>query len=107
MINKMKKLVYLLSAFALFGLTSCNADDTPTSSNELAIGSKIPKAELKMKDITGDSITLKEAFKERGLLVMFSCNTCPYVIKNQDRTREISRFALENNFGVILINANE
>jgi hypothetical protein len=38
---------------------------------------------------------------------MFSCNTCPYVIKNQDRTREISKYALVNNVGVILINSNE
>jgi hypothetical protein len=38
---------------------------------------------------------------------MFSANTCPYVIKNQDRTREISKYALDNKVGVIIINSNE
>ena len=60
-----------------------------------------------MKDISGKEITLKDAVKENGLLVMFSCNTCPAVIANQDRTKEISRYALENNVGVILLNSNE
>lgn len=40
-------------------------------------------------------------------MVMFSCNTCPYVIKNQQRTIEISRYALDNKIGVVLINSNE
>jgi hypothetical protein len=38
---------------------------------------------------------------------MFSCNTCPYVIKNQQRTREICQYALDHNIGVILVNSNE
>jgi hypothetical protein len=50
---------------------------------------------------------LKEAFKQNGLLVMFSCNTCPAVVANQSRTKEISKYALEKNVGVILLNSNE
>ncbi len=38
---------------------------------------------------------------------MFSCNTCPYVIKNQQRTRDLARFALQHQVGVILLNSNE
>src|SRR5690606_36837409 len=34
-------------------------------------------------------------------------NTCPYVIKNQDRTKWIADYALKNNIGVILLNPNE
>ncbi len=33
--------------------------------------------------------------KENGLLVMFSCNTCPVVINNQARTKEICQFAAQ------------
>lgn len=74
---------------------------------ELPIGADLPKADVKMKDISGKEISLKEATKKNGLLVMFSCNTCPYVIKNQQRTVEISNYALKNDIGVILINSNE
>ena len=73
----------------------------------LPLGSGIPKADNKLKDISGKEVTLKSAMKENGLLVMFSCNTCPYVIKNQQRTKEICQYALENNIGVVLINSNE
>lgn len=74
---------------------------------DLPIGSTIPKADIKLKDINGKEISLKEAQKKNGLLVMFSCNTCPYVIKNQGRTKEICAYALKNNLGVVLINSNE
>jgi len=73
----------------------------------LEVGSKLPKPDIKMKDVTGKEISLNDAKKSNGLLVMFSCNTCPYVARNQERTREICHFALKNNIGVILINSNE
>ena len=74
---------------------------------ELPIGADIPKPDVKMKDISGKEVSLHDAKKEKGLLVMFSCNTCPYVIKNQQRTKDICNYALANNIGVILINSNE
>ena len=75
--------------------------------NVLPIGSDLPKADIKMKDINGKLVTMKEAKKKNGLLVMFSCNTCPVVIKNQQRTKAISKYALQNDIGVILLNSNE
>lgn len=38
---------------------------------------------------------------------MFSCNTCPIVIRNQARTKDICTYAKNNQIGVILLNANE
>ncbi|RYZ21309.1 MAG: thioredoxin family protein [Chitinophagaceae bacterium] len=73
----------------------------------LPIGSKLPKADVKMLDISGKKISMADAAKKNGLLVMFSCNTCPYVVKNEQRTTTVSVFAAKNNVGVILINSNE
>lgn len=73
----------------------------------LPIGSGIPKVEVKVKDISGKEITLADARKENGLLVMFSCNTCPYVINNQSRTKEICSYARDKKIGVIVLNSNE
>ena len=75
--------------------------------NSLPIGAMIPKIDTRLKDISGKEITLKEASKEGGLLVMFSCNTCPVVIRNQSRTKQICQYALSKNIGVVLLNANE
>lgn len=73
----------------------------------LPLGSAIPSAEIKMKDISGKTISLKDAKTDKGLLVMFSCNTCPYVVKNQSRTKEACSYATENGVGVAIINSNE
>ena len=73
----------------------------------LPIGSDLPKATLLIKDTENEDISMKDAARKNGLLVMFSCNTCPYVMKNQERTRTICKYALQNNIGVILLNSNE
>ncbi len=78
-----------------------------TTGDSLQIGSIMPKSDLKMQDISGKNITMKEAKKDNGILVMFSCNTCPYVIKNQARTVAINEYAAKNNVGVIILNSNE
>jgi thioredoxin-related protein len=97
----MKKILFLSAALATLGLAAFTVID------DLAIGSTLPKADVKMKDISGKEITLKSAMGKNGLLVMFSCNTCPYVIKNQARTNENAAAALAKNIGVVLVNSNE
>ena len=78
-----------------------------TMEDPLPLGAGVPKADNKLKDISGKEITLKEAMKANGLLVMFSCNTCPVVINNQARTKEICKYATQQNIGVVLLNSNE
>lgn len=78
-----------------------------TFSSVLPIGSAMPKADVKLKDISGQEVTIKNVAKANGVLVMFSCNTCPYVIKNQQRTIDIAAYAEKNNVGIILLNSNE
>jgi peroxiredoxin len=78
-----------------------------TATDPLKIGSTMPKADLKMQDISGREVAIKDVKKENGILVMFSCNTCPYVIKNQERTLAIGKYATENKVGVIILNSNE
>src|SRR5450631_3116810 len=73
----------------------------------LPIGSPLPLPAVKVHDIQDRIISLKDVKQQNGLLVMFSCNTCPYVIKNQERTQQVCRFAMQNKLGVILLNSNE
>jgi thioredoxin-related protein len=73
----------------------------------LPIGASMPAGDVKMKDVSGKIVSLNEAKSANGLLVMFSCNTCPYVIKNQDRTKAILQHAQSQKLGVIVLNSNE
>lgn len=77
------------------------------SAQSLAVGSDLPMGDVKMKDISGKEVSIKDAVKQNGVLVMFSCNTCPYVIKNQQRTLDVAAYAKQNNIGMILLNSNE
>ncbi len=97
----MKKIFLPLLAIAAITATAF------TMAVVLPIGSTMPKADVKLKNISGTEVTLKEVTKENGLLVMFSCNTCPYVVKNQERTADISKYAIQKNVGVIILNSNE
>jgi thioredoxin-related protein len=74
---------------------------------ELALNSPVPMADYKMKDITGKEVTLSEIKKEKGMLVIFSCNTCPYVKLSEGRIKEYTDFCLSNQIGAILVNSNE
>jgi thioredoxin-related protein len=98
----MKKLVWAALPVALMALFAMR-----TSNDPLSIGSPLPKSDKKMKDITGKEVSFKDAMKKNGLLVMFSCNTCPVVGKYQSRTLETGKFALENEIGVVILNSNE
>jgi hypothetical protein len=72
----------------------------------LPIGSTIPKADIRIKDVSGKEVSLQQAREANGLLVMFTCNTCPYVIRNQGRTKEVCTYAGQHRIGVVLLNSN-
>lgn len=96
------KTIFGTSIIAVLALLSFSIE-----SGNLPIGAPLPKADLSLVDISGKEITLKSAMKENGLLVMFSCNTCPVVVRNQSRAKEICQYSLSKNIGVVLLNSNE
>lgn len=76
-------------------------------SEELAIGKDLPKADVLMKSVDGKMISFEQIKKENGLLVIFSCNTCPWVLKWQDRYNELNELSNQNKVGMVLVNSNE
>jgi peroxiredoxin len=98
----MKKILFAALPIAALAVLTLKPVSDP-----LPLGSPIPNPEVKMKDVTGTEVSLKDARTDKGLLVMFSCNTCPYVIKNQGRAYEACKYALGNGIGVAVLNSNE
>jgi thioredoxin-related protein len=97
----MKKILFAaLPALAVTALVTLNADPLP-------LGSPIPSPDVKMLDVSGKEVSLKDIKTDKGLLVMFSCNTCPYVIKNQSRAYEVCKYASGSGVGVAVLNSNE
>src|SRR5262245_56080362 len=73
----------------------------------LGIGDKAPSTAVKMKNVDGREISIKDAKGEKGTLVVFSCNHCPYVKAWQERIASIGNAAMERSIGVIVINSND
>ena len=75
-------------------------------SEEISIGSKMPGSDYILKNINGNESELSTYKKENGLLVIFSCNTCPWVIRWQGRYNPISELCSKNNIGFVAVNSN-
>lgn len=79
----------------------------PAAGPELALNAALPMADAKMKDVSGKTVSLGESKTAKGLLVIFSCNTCPYVKLSEKRIKEYSDYCLSNGIGCVIVNSNE
>ena len=72
----------------------------------LELGDEIPLVSLKMTSVDENRYSIQDIKKENGVLVIFSCNTCPFVLAWENRYPEIFKIALENKIGMGLVNSN-
>ena len=86
----------------------------PLFAQEQAIGEKVPMPDAPMMGIDGKKHTLSSLKGDNGLLVVFSCNTCPFVVGNGTKTEGwegryngIAELAESLNIGMVLVNSNE
>lgn len=86
----------------------------PSEHSKLDIGDEAPMVGVEMKDVSGEDLSMLEMKKDNGLLVIFSCNTCPFVVGNgsksegwEGRYNTLADVAAKNGFGMVLVNPNE
>lgn len=98
----------ILSAAPVFAQNaSTPSAAAPATRESLAIGAGVPMADAQMHSATtGGGASLASAKTDKGLLVMFSCNTCPYVVKSQARTKEVLSAAKAAGIGAVVVNSN-
>lgn len=100
----MKIVSLLLSATMLIAGTKAMAEEHKA----IAIGSSYPKANYTTEDVvTGKQIKLEDAATSKGLLVVFTCNTCPFVLKSMPRMIESVKMAQAEGLGILIVNSNE
>ncbi|MFA9391793.1 MAG: redoxin family protein [Prolixibacteraceae bacterium] len=74
----------------------------------IQIGESLPEFKAKLECTTsGKSYSIDELKSEHGLLIIFSCNTCPFVVAWEDRYPMINELAKKNGVGFALMNSNE
>jgi thioredoxin-related protein len=103
------KFVFFASLLVVagFAIVAFSKGSAANVLEELPIGSAIPNADYKMKDVSGKDLTLTEAKTAKGLLVIFSCNTCPYVKLSEARIKEVQGICKKDGIGIIIVNSNE
>ena len=103
----MKKLLLILLCFPIITIAQYGKKKSKKSQFEtIEINSEIPNMELKLKSINGNSYSLKDLSAENGLVVIFTSNTCPFVIKWEDRYTIVEELTKKNNLGLAFINSN-
>lgn len=102
---KINKLIYILPVVLSVGLLAFLPVEKEMT-DRLEIGAKAPLTDVEVKDVSGETLTIEKVAGENGLLVNFSCNTCPWVKAWEDRYNPIADLAEESGIGVIALNPN-
>jgi hypothetical protein len=99
---------------ALAVLTICGAAVLPDNPETLAIGSSTPKVDLEMKATNGEIYSLREAAGANGLVVIFTSNTCPFVVGAEGygagwegRYAGLNGACAKTEMGIVYVNSNE
>ena len=58
-------------------------------------------------NVGGEEISLEQAFGSGGLVVVFECNHCPYVVASISRMDAMADFCNQNSIGFVGINSND
>ena len=73
----------------------------------LELGASIPMAKEQMMDLNKDETSLLQQHTANGLLVVFTCNTCPFVVMWEDRYAQLEEACRANKIGMVYLNSNE
>jgi len=96
----MKNLAVLLMVLVTVPAFAAGGD------GQIGIGSEAKYTDVKMLAVNGEKVSLTDVAKDNGLLVLFSCTTCPFVVRWEDRYHQIKEWADKNDVGMIVLNSN-
>lgn len=82
-----------------------SSDLRPAGPEELPLGRTAP--EFSLPGVDGKTYTLKEARGEKGTLVVFTCNHCPYAKAYQERLIALTAEYAKQGIGVVAISSND
>ena len=60
-----------------------------------------------LKSVTGEMVGLNDYADEKGVILIFDCNTCPYSQAYRERIKELNRIYSDKGYPVVAINPND
>lgn len=64
-------------------------------------------ADFSLKNVDGSMVSLSDYKDEKGVVVVFSCNHCPYVVAYEDRMIELHNKVKDMGYPLLAINSND
>ena len=99
--------IFMSSVF-MAGLTVVALDaGAAKKPSVLQVGEQAPEVDTKMKGTNGKKYSIADKAGKKGTLIIFTCNTCPFVKAWDERITLLGKSAKKNKIGVILINSND
>lgn len=102
----MKKVHLVLIAFVLTVATAFTAMND--NSDILVDGYKVGDiaTDFSLKNIDGKKVSLADFKEAKGFIIIFTCNTCPVSVRNEDRILALDKKYKNVGYPVIAINPN-
>jgi thioredoxin-related protein len=103
----MRKLIVFFSVLLTISVYS------QTEIVPISVGTQLPLADRQMKTTDGGASSLSENVGENGLIVIFSSNTCPFVVGGDGYSgwekdyNTLYETAKKNGIALVLVNSNE
>jgi thioredoxin-related protein len=100
----------LFSILSVFVLLSAQAQEVVTP---ISIGTTMPEADREMRSAAHGASSLNQLMGTKGLIVIFSSNSCPFVVGGKDFAgwektyNNLYDVAQKLGFNLVLVNSNE
>ena len=73
---------------------------------DLELYTKMPEQALPLLNIDGEKLSLNDIKGDKGTLIIFSSNTCPWVIRWEDRYVKIANKYADKGISIVAVNSN-
>ena len=108
--NRIRRTLFLV--LALPTLVFAASSFLIKKEKELKIGKPVPAMDIQMEGIDDQTHVLSDFQRENGLMIVFSCNTCPFVVGGSNfdgwekQYNDLFTLAQEAKIGFVLVNSN-
>ena len=126
----MKTLNYVLMSLLIIGLVACKSTNNTTQTEKVketteaktvANTNTAPKpkpqkrgynigdvvSDFSLKNIDGNMVSLSDYEDDKGVILIFTCNHCPYAVMYEDRINDLQNTFAAKGYPVLAINPND
>lgn len=96
----MKKIINMLTMFSLVAGTAVSANE-----GGYQVGDRV--SDFKLENVDGRWVSLSDYADRKGVILIFTCNHCPYAKAYEDRIIELDKKYAKAGFPVLAINPND